>query len=145
MTEYRLQDDPELYAVPSAHNIIDTINPLTGLSRFCGETDTQIQARYPGAQRYTWETWTAQASASQRTPITWEPSTKDQYHEMLEILPPALWTGGAFLVGEPCDHDVATGQPRFQGYRVRGLCSAPTYWASSRPITCAELRAELVR
>ena len=37
--------------------------------------------------------------------MTWKRTTEAKYDEMLEILPPALWTGLGFLVGEPLDHD----------------------------------------
>jgi hypothetical protein len=30
--------------------------------------------------------------------------TEERYDEMLGILPPALWVGKGFLVGEPYDH-----------------------------------------
>jgi len=33
-----------------------------------------------------------------------EEVTEGRYIEMLEVLPPARWCGGAFLVGEPVDH-----------------------------------------
>lgn len=89
--------------------------------------------------RMTWAAWKAAVVARQQAvPLTWEPSSHAQYHEMLNILPPALWLGGGFLVGEPTDGDMATGQPRFQGYLET---SAGQYLASSRPMTRAELRA----
>jgi hypothetical protein len=30
--------------------------------------------------------------------------TEERYDEMLDMLPPALWVGKGFLVGEPFDH-----------------------------------------
>lgn len=134
-----LYDDVEVYAVPGHNNIIDTINHQTGLSRFSGQTQAEVMAREPAAVRMTWEAWKAAVSARQRTPITWEPSTAEQYDEMLNVLPPAMWVGGAFLVGEPMDHDVMDGQPRFSAYWQR----ASGYYVASRPLTRAELRAEL--
>jgi len=58
---------------------------------------------------------------------------------MLEVLPPALWLRGGFLVGEPFDHDAGNGQPRYGAYRrIDG-----GYMVASRPMTTAEFRAEL--
>jgi hypothetical protein len=38
---------------------------------------------------------------------------------MLEVLPPAVMGGGAFMVGEPINHD-AMGQPTFKGFKQVG-------------------------
>lgn len=43
----------------------------------------------------------------------------DQYQRMLEVLPPARWIGGAFLVGEAMSHD-EDGQARYAYYFRRG-------------------------
>ena len=48
-----------------------------------------------------------------------EAVTADRYREMLEVLPPARWIGGAFLVGEAMSHD-DNGQPRYAYYFRRG-------------------------
>lgn len=45
--------------------------------------------------------------------------TAGRYQDMLEVLPPARWTGGAFLVGEAMSHD-DNGQPRYAYYFRRG-------------------------
>jgi len=85
---------------------------------------------------------------AQDTPIKWTRTTKAKYWEMLEVLPPALWIGGAFLVGEPTDHHATSGQPRFQAYWERGTSGRPYekgYFAASRPMTCAELKKEIGR
>jgi hypothetical protein len=131
----------ELYAVPGRNTIIDTINPATDRTHYADETAEQVRARYPEAVRMTIAEWTAAVIARQTTPITWEPTTAEAYHEMLEVLPPALWIGGAFLVGEPQDHAAADGAPRFAGYLHHG----GAYFVASRPVTRAELRAELAR
>ncbi len=34
----------------------------------------------------------------------WKRVDSDRYYEMLEVLPPAHWTGKGFLVGEPATH-----------------------------------------
>lgn len=124
----------KLYAVPGHHNVIDTIVDATGLTSINGETFEQVRERYPLAQLYTWEEWRAVQMERQHTPIEWELSTFERYREMLEILPPAFWRRGLFLVGEPMDHDYGTGQPRYSAYWQRG----DRYLTASRPITIAE-------
>lgn len=42
-----------------------------------------------------------------------------RYQDMLEVLPPARWIGGAFLVGEAMSHD-EDGQARYAYYFRRG-------------------------
>lgn len=126
-----------VFAVPGAPGIVDAINPTTGLSACYGENLEQVQVRYPGAVQMSWSDWQTAAIRLQQTPIIWEPSTQDAYNGMLGCLPPIDWRGGAFLVGEPCDHDHATGRPRYQAYWQIGT----DYFASSRPVTRAELRA----
>lgn len=132
-------NDLELYAIPGENHIIDTINPVTGLTRYYERDEAAVVAKYPGAKRYTWIEWQTNASARQRSPITWHPTDHDTYRRMLECLPPELWTGGAFLVGEPSDHDIWSGAPRFAAYWHRN----GVYLYASRPLTRAELRAEL--
>ena len=131
----------ELYAVPGARNIIDMINPHTGRTCINGDTEDQVRAREPQAVRMTLDAWQDEQKARQRTPIVWEDTTATQYNEMLNVLPPAAWIDGAFLVGEPTDHDYNNGQPRFAAYWYRFGC----YLVASRPITIKELRAELAR
>lgn len=131
----------EVFAIPGQSSIIDGIHPVTGLSLICGETLEQVRERHPGAQRMQWEDWRAARAAEQNSPVEWLASDAEQYHEMLNILPPAAWVAGAFLVGEPTDHDMATGCARFQMYRHRG----EAYEASSRPVTVREFRAFTTR
>jgi hypothetical protein len=66
--------------------------------------------------------------------------TEARYNEMLEILPPALWLGHGFLVGEPHDHRRCKVTKKM----------APTYAAffygfgryfEGEPMTMAEFRA----
>lgn len=49
----------------------------------------------------------------------WKPCSKARYWDMLEVLPPAVMGGGAFMVGEPQSHD-ANGQPTFWGFKQVG-------------------------
>lgn len=129
----------EVYAVPGENSIIDMIHPVTGLTVYGGRDAASVQEKYPGAVRMPYEMWRAQAIARQDTPIIWQTTDAKSYERMLNVLPPALWIGGAFLVGEPCDHSYATSAPRFQGFWHRN----GQYFASDRPITRAELRAAL--
>jgi hypothetical protein len=136
----RIEDiSDEVWSVPGKNSIIDAIVRETGLTCYLKETPAQVLARHPDAIRQTWADWRQAAIARQQTPIGWRRTTKARYHEMLEVLPPAMWIGGAFLVGEPQDHDIATGSPRFDAFRHRH----GVYEASDRPITRAELRAVL--
>ena len=131
----------EAYARPGEDSIIDVIDPHTGLTWIQLETADQVRARYPTAERINIAEWAADKAAKQDSPITWLPTTKALYFEMLEILPPALWIGGAFLVGEPVDHHATSGQPRFEAYWERGLSSSTrTYHVASRPMMRTELR-----
>jgi hypothetical protein len=129
-------DFTEVYAVPGSRSIVDAIDPETGLTLFCQETAEQIRISHPDAVRMSFEAWQAAASEQQRTPIEWLDTTADQYHEMLNVLPPAFWANGLFLVGEPTDHDALTGRPRFSAYRQIG----DAYAEASRPVTIAEAR-----
>lgn len=143
-TAQQLREALDVYAVPGERSIIDWINPVDGLSFVCHETEEEIRRRYPNAQRMSWETWQAEVSKQQRTPITWHHTTQHEYQRMLEVLPPALWIGGAFLVGEPDDHDVQTGQPRFAAYWRRGSCPEyAQYYRASRALTGRELREQI--
>ena len=52
------------------------------------------------------------------------------------------------LIGEPMDTDAATGAERFAGYLHRGPATEDwpgDFFVASRPLTRAELRAELAR
>jgi hypothetical protein len=129
----------ELYAVPAEGCIIDTIVAKTGLTSIYSRTEADVLARAPRAVRMTWDTWQADQVVRQHTPITWAETTGAQYDEMLNVLPPAFWRSGAFLVGEPVDHDFATGQPRFDAYWQR----YKHFYVASRPVTIAEMRHEL--
>lgn len=47
-----------------------------------------------------------------------EEVTEERYYEMLNVLPPERMRGGAFLVGEPFDHN-GNGEPRFDYYYAK--------------------------
>lgn len=137
----RPADVEYVIAVPGANHIIDAIRPDTGRTWVNGHTLAEIQAREPGAVLMTIEAFLCEKAARQQTPIVWTATTAEQYDEMLGVLPPLEFRADGFLVGEPCDHCAATGRPRYQGFRQR----AGRYERASRPMTCAEFRAELGR
>lgn len=132
----------ECFAIPG-HTMIDTIDSETGLTHINRKTLEQVRAEqhtwadYSKAERMTIDAFCESKAAAQDTPITWEPTTAERYDEMLGCLPPVLWTGNGFLVGEPYDHHAITGQPRYQAFFKRG----ETYLQSKRPLTKAEFRA----
>lgn len=68
--------------------------------------------------------------------MTWKATTKARYWDMLEVLPPAVMGGGAFMVGEPMNHDPATGQPTFTGFKQVG----DKYFEATEPMTIAAFR-----
>lgn len=133
-----MTDCTDCYAVPGSDSLIDMIG-LDGLTVHYGKTAADIAAQEPEAVRMSVTDWLKAKAERQHTPITWDPTTAEKYQDMLEVLPPAMWGGDAFLVGEPDDHDASTGEPRFQAYRKRG----DLFWVASRPMTRAELRAFL--
>ena len=134
--EISINDCPDCFTVPGDFAAIDIVHPFTGRGVYPGETLQEIQARYPGAVVMTIDKACEEKAKLQRTPITWEPSTYEAFDYGLCVLPPAIWIGGAFMVGEPYDHDAGNGQPRFQAYRERG----DIYERASRPMTRAEFR-----
>lgn len=140
MKTLTLGDATEAFAVPGEDSLIDCINPFTGLSWICGETLEQVRLRYPGAEQVNIEAHCKAKAERQDTPIAWVETTREQYEEMLNCLPPADYnkTFTAFLVGEPTDHHTGNGRPRYEGYEMR----ASKYWHSNRPMTRAEFRQE---
>lgn len=133
------RDCTECFAVPGEDSVIDMRHPVTGLSMVNGETLEQVQARYPAAVVIAWETWRAEKAARQNQPVEWRECSEARYMDMLEVLPPAHMEPRGFLVGEPWDHDAATGRPRFAAFRHTRLA----YLESSRPMTVVEFRAVL--
>lgn len=125
------------FAVPGESSIIDTADPVTRLGHWSGENLAQVQIRYPGAQIVFMDEWIAAKAAEQNAPGEWQECTKDRHWEMLEVLPPRIQQGGAFLVGEPMDHNAGTGEARYQAHReLRG-----GFFVYSRPVTVREFRA----
>ena len=136
---FTMADANHCYAVPGENHIVDVQNPITGKSWHSGETFEQIKLRYPGAELMTLEAYTTAKAGRQQTPIVWQQITEELYWQWLEVLPPAFHSGGAFMVGEPDDHCVQTGSPRYQGCFKKG----DKYFAASRPMTIKEFRAAM--
>ena len=129
------------FASKTTGEIIDTINPETGLTWCFGKTLSQCREEYPDSEEMTVADFCMWKAEQQRTPITWQPTTEQVFDDMLGCLPPALMLAGGFLVGEPFDHDAGNGQPRFQGFRQCG----ESFFQSNRPLTRAEFRDEAAK
>lgn len=134
-----MSDTIYVWAVPAKHSIIDEINPETGLTRIYGKDEAAVKAQDPDAVRMSWPEWQAAAVARQQAPITWVRSDARSYRKMLEVLPPAVWIGDAFMVGEAMDHCVATGRARYTAFWKRGA----DYYTASRPLTVVEFKREI--
>lgn len=128
------RDCTHCFAVLGASSMIDLVHPITGRTVCYGRTLEEVQATEPGAVLMSVDDWISSKAAQQDSPITWKPTTADTYEDMLNVLPPAAWSFGVFLVGEPYDHHAATGQPRFSCYMKCG----EHYSVASRPITRKE-------
>lgn len=68
--------------------------------------------------------------------MKWKETTEAKYMEMLEVLPPAIWTRIGFLVGEPFDHN-SQGRPRFEAFANVG----GKFYVADQNMTVAEFRA----
>ena len=125
------------FGVPDSESLLDFINPDTGRSLINNSTLEEIQQRAPGAAVVLISDHLAAKAARQEEPITWAEVTEARYDEMLNVLPPAAWESGKFLVGEPWDHHAISGAPRCQCFAAH----AGRYYVASRPMTRAEFRA----
>ncbi len=135
----KYSDCKTAFVEPCADNMIDLIHPETGKSLIEGETLEQIRRRYPTAEVVNVDDWLAAKAAKQDEPVTWKETTEERYHEMLNVLPPACWIGGYFLVGEPWDHHAVNGRPRYAAFGQVGQNGR--YVEASRPMTIVELKA----
>jgi hypothetical protein len=127
-------DSTECFAVPNSESIIDMIDPRTKLSWINKETLEQIQKRYPDAVITTIGEHLEQKAKSQDTPVGWIEVTEEHWIEMLEILPPMMYDGNSFLVGEPTDHHAETGFPRYSCLTIKN----DKHYQSDRPMTIRE-------
>ena len=121
--------------------MIDLVHPATGLTLIFGKTlaDCQAEKGYELAELMTVEEFRKSKAALQDTPIQWAEVTEEKYNEWLDVLPPALWLAGGFLVGEPWDHHPLTGYPRFAAYREQG----GKFYTANRPMTRTEFKVAL--
>jgi hypothetical protein len=136
---FRITDCTLCFVSRQRETIIDVLHPETGLTVCYSKTLEETRREYPDAEEMNIAEFCAWKARKQRTPIAWVATTEERYYEMLCALPPADVIGGAFLLGEPQDHDAGTGKARFDAYR----CRDGVYEASSRPMTVAEFRAEM--
>lgn len=60
--------------------------------------------------------WAELWDAMKASPEQWIPTTETMYWDMLECLPPAAHSGGAFLVGEPDRHN-SEGKAVYAGFK----------------------------
>lgn len=125
------------FASRQRQTIIDVLDGETGLTVCYGKTLADCRAEYPDAEEMTVEAFCQWKAERQRTPVEWLPTTEARFYEMLECLPPAMWTATGFLVGEPYDHDALSGRPRYQAFRQRGN----VFEVANRPMTREEFRA----
>lgn len=139
MSEERLtyRDCPDCFASDAADTIIDRVHPRTGKSLIYGKTLEDVRREYPDAVKINIDEWCKQKAARQDSPLTWTETTDERYDDMLNVLPPAAWHNGAFLVGEAQDHHATTGRPRFTCCkREHGK-----YYVADRPMTHKEFCA----
>ena len=144
----RLCEQPDPAPVPRcfAYNapgsgwiVVDLIDPATGKTGIYESTLDEIRQRHPDAEEMDLDEVLSRRAAQQDTPITWEPTTRERFDEMMNVLPPVAPWGDlskGFLVGEAYDHHATTGRARYQAFRKIG----PDYFQSSRPLTVAEWR-----
>lgn len=131
-----LADLTHVFAEPGARSCIDFVHPNTGKSLYGQETLEEVRKRYPRAELISYDDWSAARAKEQDAPVKWLASSEESYHEALECLPPSFQASGSFLVGEPMDHHVVSGKPRYTAHIHRQA----GYFVSDRPVTVAEFR-----
>jgi len=132
-----MSDCTRCFASKARGTIIDTLHPETGRTFYYDKTLEMCREQYPDAEEMSIDEFCAWKAEQQHTPITWEETTAETFNDMLNVLPPAAMLRGGFLLGEPHDHDAATGEPRFTAFRKRG----GRYEVSCRPMTVDEFSA----
>ena len=131
----------DCFASKKDGTIIDVIFPPTGKTLINGKTLEDCKKEHPDAEKMTVDEFCEWKASKQRTPISWSETTEAEYWEMLEVLPPAIYGRGGFMVGEAYDHDALTDQPRYAAYRNRG----DVYEKASRPLTIAEYKEQTAK
>ena len=122
----------------SRQTVIDVLKE-NGRTVCFDKTLEDTRKEYPDAEEMTLDTFCQWKAEKQRTTITWQETTKEQYYNMLEALPPACWIGTGFLLGEPADHDAGSGQPRYDAF----FENSGLYLTASRPMTILEFNSEM--
>ena len=126
-----------------AEQLVIGIIDETDHTTHCGWSFKEVREKHPDAEIMDLDEFCAWKGALQRTPIEWFPSTEERFDYGLNVLPPAAQTDDfqAFLVGEPVDHEVDTGRPRYEGHRHLG----GKYEVTNRPITIKEFKEEALK
>lgn len=73
--------------------------------------------------------------ASYKEVLLWKRCAESRYWEMLGVVPPAIVGDGAFMVGEPVNHD-AQGHLRFDGFKQEG----EQFFETTEPMTIEVFR-----
>ncbi len=132
-------DCTHAFAVPGEDNIIDMVRPDTQPSCHYNQNLEEMRQRYPEAQIVNATEFFAAIRQRKNPPLEWEITTRENYWNMLEVLPPKYHRNGAFLVGEAMDHFGANGAARYDAFKQVGSI----YYQSNRPVTVAEIKAHM--
>lgn len=73
--------------------------------------------------------------------MEWIEVSEDRYHEMLEVLYPALWVDKGFLVGEPTDARVCRVKNRIEFTYGAFIRHRGKYYECKEPLTVHEFLA----
>jgi hypothetical protein len=124
------------FVVPGQLNIIDLVNPETGLAAHTNEDLEAVRLRHPGTVMVDFSKWLDAKAAIQNEAVEWSEVTEDVYHDSMDVLPPRAYTHLGFLVGEPSDHH-ATGFARYPAF----ASVQKRYFSASRPMMAREFHA----
>jgi hypothetical protein len=73
--------------------------------------------------------------------MSWKEVTAERYHEMLDCLPPAVWTELGFLVGEPRTHQVCKVTRQVRNAYPAFIQYKGSYWEAEEAMTAPEFRS----
>lgn len=117
------------FYVPNSTTIIDTINPITGLSSVDGETLEEIQRRRPGVEVVDFDEACEQVRAASYAKYKSAPEEVDleRWDEALNCMPPMKWRGElsteSFMICEAMTADLHSIYCRI-GDRYFRLCDS---------------------
>jgi hypothetical protein len=107
--------------------VIDVVNPTTGKSAINCHSMDDLRDEYPDVRMVTWAEHDQLHRESWVTP--WREVTEDEWHDMLEVLPPSDWhtVNGveSFKMIEHLSGDITTIYARYNG----------RYWARNESYT----------